>query len=329
MALGAPPLTPRSPTRRRSRPPPLAGVVGPTATGKTELSLALAASSPIEVLVADSRQVYRGMDVGTAKPTVAERRRVPHHLLDLVEPDEPFTVARWAERARALVPEVASRGALPMLVGGTGLYVSALVDGLDFAAQPWSTEVRARLTGELETEGLAVLAERLARLDPVSAARTDLRNPRRVLRALERAELAGERSSYSVRSEPWPGRLALIGLTRPLPILDARAGERATAMFHGGLLEETRALLERGLDPALPALTGHGYAEAARHLAGEWSLEEAIAVTARRVRRYTRRQLSWFRRDRRIVWLDPGDRPADDPALVRQGTDLLRRLTLV
>jgi tRNA dimethylallyltransferase len=216
-----------------------------------------------------------------------------------------------------------------MLVGGTGLYVSALVDGLDFAAQPWSPEVRSRLAEELETEGLAVLAERLVRLDPVSGASTDLRNPRRVLRALERAELAGERSSYSVRAEPYPGRVGLIGLTRPLPVLDVRVGERAAAMFHGRLLEETRALLERGFAPELPALTGHGYAEAARHLAGEWSLEEAIAVTARRVRRYTRRQLSWFRRDRRIVWLDAGERPADDPGLVRQGTDLLRRLTLV
>jgi tRNA dimethylallyltransferase len=303
--------------------------VGPTATGKTDLSLALAGTLPLEVLVADSRQVYRGMDVGTAKVGAADRRRVAHHLLDLVEPDEPFTVAQWVERARALVPEIAARGALPMLVGGTGLYVSALVDGLDFAAQPWSPEVRSRLAEELETEGLAVLAERLVRLDPVSGASTDLRNPRRVLRALERAELAGERSSYSVRAEPYPGRVGLIGLTRPLPVLDVRVGERAAAMFHGRLLEETRALLERGFAPELPALTGHGYAEAARHLAGEWSLEEAIAVTSRRVRRYTRRQLSWFRRDRRIVWLDPGDRPADDPALVRQGTDLLRRLTLV
>ena len=203
-----------------------------------------------------------------------------------------------------------------------------VVDGLDFAAQPWSPEVRTRLTEELETEGLPVLADRLAALDPASAARTDLRNPRRVLRALERSELAGQRASYSVRAEPYAGRLALLGLTRPLAVLDRRVGERAAAMFRGGLLDETRALLERGLDPALPALTGHGYAEAARHLAGEWSLDEAIAGTARRVRRYTRRQLSWFRRDRRVVWLDAGERPADDPSLVRQGSDLLRRLTL-
>jgi tRNA dimethylallyltransferase len=319
---------PAARARLKHSPPPLAAIIGPTATGKTELSLALAGGLPVEVLVADSRQVYRGMDVGTAKVSPADRARVPHHLLDLIEPEEPFTVAQWAEQARALVPGIAGRDALPMLVGGTGLYVSALVDGLDFAAQPWSPEVRARLGEELETEGLAVLAARLAQLDPASAARTDLRNPRRVLRALERAELAGEHASYTVRAAPWPGRLALLGLTRPLAVLDRRVGERAVAMFQGGLLDETRALLERGLDASVPALTGHGYAEAARHLAGEWSVEEAIAVTARRVRRYTRRQLSWFRRDRRIVWLDAGARPADDPALVRQGSDLLRRLTL-
>lgn len=306
----------------------MAAVVGPTATGKTDLSLALTDTIQSEILVADSRQVYRGLDVGTAKVSSAERNRVPHHLLDLVEPGEPFTVADWAGRARTLIPEVASRGHLPLVVGGTGLYVTALVDGFDFAAQPWSPEVRERLADELEAEGLVVLAERLTQLDPASAARTDLRNPRRVLRALERAVLMGSLAAASVAAQPFPGRLGLIGLTRPLAVLDRRIGERAASMFAGGILEETRTLLERNLDPATPALTGHGYAEAARHLAGEWAIDEAIAVTARRVRRYTRRQLSWFRRDRRIVWLDAGDRPADDPPLVRQGSDLLQRLTL-
>lgn len=282
----------------------------------------------MEILVADSRQVYRMMDVGTAKVGPDARRRVPHHLLDLVEPDAPFTVADWARHARGLAPEIAARGALPMVVGGTGLYVSALVDGFDFAAQPWSPDVRQRLAEELDTEGLAVLAERLARLDPAGAARTDLRNPRRVVRALERAELAGCGAADRVRANPWPGHLGLLGLRRPLAVLDRRIEERAEQMFDSGLLHETRRLLDRGYGAALPALTGHGYAEAARHLAGEWSLEQAIATTARRVRRYARRQLSWFGRDRRILWLDAGDGPSDDPALVRQGSDLLRRLTL-
>jgi tRNA dimethylallyltransferase len=303
-------------------------VVGPTASGKTDFSLALANQISCEILVADARQVYRGLDIGTAKVGAAERQRVPHHLLDLVDPGVPFTVAQWAERARTLAPEIAARGRLPLVVGGTGLYVTALIDGFDFASQPWSPEVRQRLADELDAEGLAVLAERLARLDPASAARTDLRNPRRVLRALERAELIGAAAADTVSSEPYPGRIGLIGLARPLSVLDRRVGERAEAMFRDGILEETRVLLERNLDPATPAMTGHGYAEAARHLAGEWTLDEAVSVTARRVRRYVRRQLSWFRRDRRIVWLDAADRPADDPPLVRQGSDLLRRLTL-
>jgi len=305
---------------------PLAAVVGPTAAGKTELSLALADRFPIEILVADSRQVYRGMDVGTAKVGVDARRRVPHHLLDVVEPSEPFTVARWVELARALLPQISARGRLPLVVGGTGLYVTALVDGFDFASQPWSPEVRHRLAEELEAEGLAGLAQRLERLDPTSAARTDLRNPRRLLRALERAVLNRGAAAPMVGAEPYPRPVALICLIRPLPILDRRIGERASAIFRAGLLDETRALLERGLDPALPALTGHGYAEAARHLAGEWSLEQAIETTARRIRRYARRQLSWFRRDRRLVWIDAGERPADDPRLLQQGSDLLNRL---
>jgi tRNA dimethylallyltransferase len=306
----------------------LAAVVGPTASGKTDFSMALGNVVACEIMVADSRQVYRGLDVGTAKVGTAERERVPHHLLDLVDPGEPFTVAQWAARALALVPDIVARGRLPLVVGGTGLYVTALVDGFDFASQPWSPEVRERLADELEAEGMAALAGRLARLDPVSAARTDLRNPRRVLRALERAELMGAAAAETVGSKPYSGRIGLVGLSRPLSVLDRRVGERADAMFRDGILDETRALLDRNLDPATPALTGHGYAEAARHLAGEWTLEEAITVTARRVRRYVRRQLSWFRRDRRIVWLDADDRPADDPPLVRQGSDLLSRLTL-
>lgn len=300
--------------------------MGPTATGKTDAALALADRLAVEILVADSRQVYRGMDIGTAKVSTPERGRVPHHMLDLVDPSEPFTVSDWVDAARDVLPGITARGRLALVVGGTGLYVTALVDGFDLASQPWSPEVRERLVDELETEGLAVLAARLVALDPVSAARTDLRNPRRVLRALERAELVGSAAAGTLRAEAYPGRLAMLGLTRPLPVLDRRIGERAKAMFAGGLLDETRVLLERGLDPSLPALTGHGYAEAARFLAGEWGLEEAIAVTARRVRRYARRQLSWFRRDRRIVWLDAAERPADDPLLVRQGSDLLARL---
>lgn len=312
--------------RRPPGAPPLAALVGPTASGKSELAMALARRVPIEILVADSRQVYRGMDIGTATPSAAQRALVPHHLVDLVAPDTPFTVSDWVNRARPVVPEVATRGAWPVVVGGTGLYVSALLDGLDFASQAWSPEIRERLTAELEAEGLAPLAARLQAIDPEIASRTDLRNPRRVLRALERAEAGG--AGEPLRATPYPGRLALLGLSRPRDVLYRRIDERAERFFREGLIDEVRALLNTGYGPELAPMTGHGYREAAGYLAGEWSLEEAVARTARRTRQYAKRQLSWFRRDPRIVWLTADERPADDPALVSRALDLLRRLTV-
>jgi tRNA dimethylallyltransferase len=310
-------------TPPRHPPQPLLGIVGPTASGKTDLALALARELPVEILVADSRQVYRGMDIGTAKPDVATRAAVPHHLLDLAEPDEEVTVAQWVLAARAILPEIAARGRLPMLVGGTGLYVSALVDGHDYESQAWSPEVRAQLTARLDAEGLDALAAELAALDPDRAAATDLRNPRRVVRALERALAGGD--GAAPRSTQYPGRVALVGLSRPRDVLYRRIDERARRLFEAdGLLGEVAALLARGFGPDLRPMTGHGYGEAARHLAGEWSIEEAIAVTARRTRQYAKRQLTWFRRDARILWLQAGDHPADDPTLVAEAARLLR-----
>ena len=298
------------------------GVVGPTASGKTDLALALARRLPVEILVADSRQVYRGMDVGTAKPDLAARGSVPHHLLDLADPDEPFTVAQWVEHARALLPQISDRGRLPMVVGGTGLYVSALLDGHDYAAQPWSPEVRRRLADELEAAGLEALAARLVARDPETAERTDLRNPRRVLRALERVEAGG--GGVPPSSEPYRGRLALIGISRPHEVLYRRIDDRAARLFAGGLLEEVRALLDAGYGSHLGPMSGHGYAEAARHLAGEWTLEQAVEVTARRTRQYAKRQLTWFRRDPRIMWLSAGDGPSDAPAILDRADALVR-----
>jgi len=304
------------------RPAPIIGIVGPTASGKTDLALALARSWPVEVLVADSRQVYRGMDIGTAKPDAAVRSTLPHHLLDLADPDQPFTVAHWVEQARALLPQIAGRGRMAMLVGGTGLYVSALIDGHDYAAQGWSPETRARLTDALAVEGLESLAAQLATRDPEMAARTDVRNPRRVLRALERREAGG--GGVELATVPYAGRVALIGLSRPREVLYRRIDERAAWLFRNGLPEEVRRLLDRGYDPALRPLTGHGYGEAARYLAGEWSLEQAIEVTARRTRQYAKRQLSWFRHEPRIMWVTAGGRAADDPELVARADTLLR-----
>ncbi len=308
-------------TRKEPPAPPLLGIVGPTASGKSDLALALARRLPVEVVVADSRQVYRGMDIGTATPDAASRAAVPHHLLDLVDPDEPFTVADWVARARALVPEIAGRGRVPMLVGGTGLYVSALVDGHDYASQGWSPELRAELTRRLEVEGLEPLAEQLQHVDPATAARIDRRNPRRVLRALERAQ-AG--SGGTPRATPYGGRVVLIGLSRPRDELYRRIDGRAGDLFAAGLAEEVAALIAAGYGPELRPMSGHGYREAARLLAGESTLQEAIELTATRTRQYAKRQLTWFRRDARIVWLPAGARAGDDPLLVDQADRIAR-----
>ena len=301
---------------------PLLGVVGPTASGKTDLALALADHLPLEILVADSRQVYRGMDIGTAKVPQSARRRIPHHLVDIADPDQPFTVADWVERARGVIPQIAARGRLPLIVGGTGLYVSALVDGHDYVAQPWSPELRRRLADELEAEGLEALVGRLRSADPVTAATIDLRNSRRVLRALERVEAGGGGAAPTAR--PYAGRVALVGIDRPRQMLYRRIDERAAWLFENGLLDEVRALQAAGYGPELRPMTGHGYAEAFAYLAGEWSLERAVAVTARRTRQYAKRQLTWFRRDPRLMWIAAGDAPADAPEIVHRAERLLR-----
>jgi tRNA dimethylallyltransferase len=302
---------------------PLLGIVGPTGSGKTDLALAIARRLPVEILVADSRQVVRGMDVGTATPDREARRMVPHHLLDLVSPHEPFTVAQWVARARTVVAEVAARGALPMLVGGTGLYVAALVDGHDYATQAWAPEVRAALAARLEADGLDPLVAELRERNPEVADRIDLANPRRVVRALERS-LAGGAPALP-RSDPYSGRVALVGIARPREELYRRIDARARWMFtDGGLLDEVRALVADGHGPHLRAMTGHGYREAIAHLRGELALDAAIDETARRTRQYAKRQLTWFGRDPRVVWIDAGRRPADDPALVERAVRLLR-----
>jgi tRNA dimethylallyltransferase len=306
-----------------ARPSPIAAIVGPTGSGKTELSLALAGRFPIEILVADSRQVYRGMDVGTAKPDVAARAAVPHHLIDLVMPGEPFSVAAWAAAARRLVPEIGARGGLPLVVGGSGLYVAALLDGYAFGAPP-PPALRSQLQDELVAAGVGALADRLRAIDPSGAAQTDLRNPRRVERAIERA--AAGRDGEAPPSAPWPGSVAMLGISRPSEVLNRRIDERARWLFANGLLDEVRALLDAGHDPRRAPLTSHGYGEAARHLAGEWSLDEAIAVTARRTRQYAKRQRTWFRRDHRIAWFEAGNRAADDPPLVEAAERILRTL---
>ena len=276
-------------------------IVGPTASGKSALALRVAERSGGEIVSADSRQVYRGMDVGTAKPAVAERQRVPHHCIDLVDPSEPYDAARYQRDGRAALADIASRGKTAYVVGGTGLYVRALLDGLLLEAAPTDPELRASLERRAAAEGPAALHRELARIDPTAAERVDPRNARRVVRYLELAMLAGrvpqERDAQIAARR--------IGLDPPRAWLDERIGARVRQMVADGVLEETRRLIDRGLDPGLPSMSGHGYVHWAAHLRGELGLDAAIAATAKDVRAYSRRQMTWFRRDPEIRWVDP------------------------
>ncbi len=286
-------------------------IVGPTASGKSALAMRAAERSGGEIVSADSRQVYRGMDVGTAKPTAAERRRVPHHCIDLVDPAEPYDAARFQRDGRAALADIASRGKTAYVVGGTGLYVRALLDGLLLDAAPTDPELRATLERRAETEGGAALHSELARIDPAAAERVDPRNARRVIRYLELALLAGRVPRE--RGDTVAARR--IGLDPPRAWLDQRIGARVRQMVDDGVLEETRRLIDAGVDPRLPSMSGHGYIHWAAHLRGELGLDAAIAATTKDVRAYSRRQMTWFRRDPEIQWIDP---TAADPLALLQ-----------
>jgi tRNA dimethylallyltransferase len=276
-------------------------IVGPTASGKSALALRAAERSRGEIVSADSRQVYRGMDIGTAKPTAAEQRLVRHHCIDLVDPAEPYDAARYQRDGRAALAEIAARGRTAYVVGGTGLYVRALLDGLVLDAAPTNGALRATLEARAAAEGGGGLHRELARIDPAAAERVDPRNARRVVRYLELALLAGRVPAERGATVACPR----IGLDPPRASLDARIDARVRQMVDDGVLEETRRLLGRGLDGRLPSMSGHGYAHWAAHLRGELALEAAIAATAKDVRAYSRRQMTWFRRDPDVRWIDP------------------------
>lgn len=281
----------------------IVAIVGPTASGKTALALELAPALAAEVLAADSRQVYRGMDIGTAKPTRDERARAPHHLIDLVDPDEPYDVAHYERDAAAALDDLARRGITPLLVGGTGLYVRAALDGLALADLPHDPALREELENEAERLGAEAMHARLAERDPVAAARVHPRNLRRLVRYLEVTLLAGPVSRLWRRGSS--RRARVIGLLPRRDVLDRRIDERVNAMVERGVLEETRGLLERFGALSRTAMTAHGYPRWIAHLQGRIGLDEAIRLTQRETRAYARRQLTWFRRDPRVRWFDP------------------------
>lgn len=285
-------------------------IVGPTAVGKTRLSLRLAQEFDGEIISADSRQVYRGMDIGTAKPTLEQRQRVPHHLIDVVAPDETFTLAQYQKLAYEAIDNVLARGRIPFLVGGTGLYVRAVVEGWGIPRVPPKEELRAELYRQAEIEGEEALHARLREVDPAAAERIDPRNVRRVVRALEVYLETGQPISELQRKKPPPYRILQIGLTMERQELYRRIDERVDKMIEEGLVEEVRRLIEQGYGHDLPSMSGLGYQQIGMYLRDQVSLEEAIQLIKRHTRRFVHHQYNWFRLDdENIRWFDARSDP--------------------
>jgi tRNA dimethylallyltransferase len=293
--------------------PPLVVIVGPTAVGKTEVSIQLAGRLGGEIISADSRLFYHGMDIGTAKPTIAERAQIPHHLIDLFDPDEICSLAVFQRQAADAIADICSRHKLPFLVGGTGQYIHAVTHGWEPPATKPNSRLRAALEEMANLNGNEWLHQRLAILDPLSAQAIDARNLRRTVRALEVIYSTGRRFSDQRGQGESPYRLMTIGLIRPRPDLYARVDARIESMFASGLLDEVANLLSQGYSPDLPTMSAIGYRECAAVLRGEISLEEAKVQMRRLTRVFVRRQANWFKQeDANIHWFDASQYNLDE-----------------
>ncbi len=301
---------------------PLIVVVGPTGTGKTDLSLHLAeriraAGGDAEIVNADAMQFYRGMDIGTAKLPPEEWRGIPHHLIDILDVTDEATVARYQPLARSVIGEIIGRGAVPILVGGSGLYVSSVIFDLRFPGT--DAGIRERLESELVEQGPGLMYRRLAALDPAAAASIGPSNGRRLVRALEVIELTGEPFSASLPDEPTPWMpVVTLGLRAPREELTARLDERVERMWRAGLVDEVARLVPAGIENGVTASRAIGYAQAIAQLHGRLDERAAIEQTQQLTRRYARRQVSWFKRYPGLHWLD-----YDDPELVDRALDRL------
>ncbi len=294
-------------------------IVGPTAVGKTALSLHLAEVLEGEIVSADSRLFYRGMDIGTAKPSSEERARVPHHLINIAEPDETVGLVEFQERAYSAIADVHVRGKLPLLVGGSGQYVRAVVEGWCIPRVLPDHALRAELEAQAERDGAEQLHARLAQLDPDGAQRIDPRNVRRVIRALEVCLITGRPISEQQRKRPVPYHILQVGLTMERVALYARVEQRVEAMMAAGLENEVRRLTEAGYGWDLPAMSGLGYVQFRPYFEGRAVLEEVVAEIKRATRRFVRHQYNWFRlSDPAIRWFDVTRTTADEiEAVVR------------
>lgn len=305
--------------------PPVIALVGPTAVGKSALALRLAEQYSGDIISADSRQIYRYMDIGTAKPTPDEQAKVRHYLVDLIEPSETYSAQRFREEGSRVLVRIRRQGRVPLVVGGTGFYVRALLDGLSIPTVPPDPELRERLRAEAERSGSAVLHDRLASRDPASAARIHPRNLPRIVRALEIVEKSGGPVPELEGLRPVPA--LYIGLWQDRGTLRDAAADRARAQVAAGLLEETALLLAMGYSRASPALMGFGYRQMVACLDGRTSLDEAVEHYITDTHRYIRRQMTWFRADKRIVWIEAGESAFEsavrliDDALSRRKVD--------
>lgn len=282
----------------------LVAIVGPTAVGKSEVALKVAERINGAVISCDSMQVYRGMDIGTAKPSLEDRQRIPHFLIDVVEPDQDFTVVQYQKLALKAITEVQGQGMVPMLVGGTGLYYQAVVDGYNFAQHEDARAIRKILEERVAREGLPELYRELSAVDRKSATAISPMDERRIIRALEVYYVTGKPISEQAKRSDGMFNLAAYGLTRQRQELYHRIEERVDQMIEGGLLKEVRRLVESGIGLHHTAMQGIGYKEMCWYLEGLISFEEAVRIIKRESRRYAKRQLTWFRRDPRIKWFD-------------------------
>src|SRR6185295_16583570 len=312
---------------------PVVVIVGPTAVGKSQVGIHLAQAWGTEVLTADSRQVYRGMDIGMDKPTLEERQGVPHRLIDLVPPDQPFNVGEYRRQALMEIERLHREGRIPLIVGGTGLYVRALLRGL-WEGPPADWDFRRTLEREASAHGPDILHRRLVEVDPESAERLHERDLVKIIRALEVHHLLGRPLSEAHRRHAFAERLftpLVIGLIRDRPALCRRVDERVEAQLDKGLVEETRRLLGRGYGRHLGSTKGLGYHQIAGYLAGEYGFDEAVRRLKRDTRHFAKRQMTWFRKEPGIQWIcvQEGEQPATVAAQISQRLrDFLRSLTL-
>ncbi|QAY68387.1 tRNA (adenosine(37)-N6)-dimethylallyltransferase MiaA [Paenibacillus protaetiae] len=298
--------------------PPLLVLIGPTAVGKTKLSIEIAKAWNAEIISGDSMQVYRGMDIGTAKITTEEQQGIRHHLIDICDPDTPFSAADFQLRCTEAIADIASRGKLPFIVGGTGLYVESVCYGYQFADNGSDEQFRQHMQRIADEHGAEALHERLKQIDPKSAERLHPNDVRRVIRALEVYHLTGETfsSQQEGQKRESPYELCIIGLSLDRAELYQRIEQRIDLMMEQGLVEEVRQLLQSGTPPHAVAMQGLGYKEIAAYLNGECTLEAAVTLLKRDTRRFAKRQLSWFRHMENIHWIDMGENFSNNLAAI-------------